>query len=474
MTRRVAIVLFGLALLTTVVHSVSTSARQFEYPHAFVSADVATTARTFAEVGIFHLRGVPVNNNPPLTQSDSYTHWPPLLPIMLSICYRIFGVSERVAHLLMLFILVITSLCVFRIGQLWLGAIGGIAGFFWLTLPVTLQFGHLVSQQALMTMFMVAAVLALMEERNQLATVLFFLGALSSWEIVLVVPGLFLASHWNPGLRAKARAALVGTGSGVALVALLYLVESPSLAVDALQAAKFYMGLSPAYSQFLLPQVQLTAYEQTTRMLLNNIWMLGPLSLGAILMLFMGRVRLGVIASLSAPWIVWCLLMRNHMARHHFEFVIASPLAALALAWMATTETKRPALKTSIFAGLALLQILALPKPRISDGYDPDSLIRYAVGIRNATEPNAIVMAPLVSPVPLYYSDRHIIRGVGDSKSASLQLEQLHTEFPASPIYLAIPPLAASNFSGESAAASTPDVIIFKLQNAASTSLSSR
>src|ERR1700722_17891623 len=102
-------VLFVATLSATVFHGVSTSARQFDYPHAFVSADVATTARTFAKVGIFHLRGVPVNNNPPLAKSDFYTHWPPLLPIILSICYRIFGVSERVAHLLMLFIMVITS-----------------------------------------------------------------------------------------------------------------------------------------------------------------------------------------------------------------------------------------------------------------------------------------------------------------------------------------------------------------------------
>jgi hypothetical protein len=80
------------------------------------------------------------------------------------------------------------------------------AGFFWLTLPVTLQFGHLVSQQSLMTLFMVAAVLAFITDKTVVGASLLFLGALSSWEIVLLVPGLYVASRWHPELRHSAPA----------------------------------------------------------------------------------------------------------------------------------------------------------------------------------------------------------------------------------------------------------------------------
>ncbi len=450
---------------------IRTSARQFDYPHAFVSADVQRRLVPLRRLELFHLRGVPVDNNPPIAAQDFYTHWPPLLPILLSICFRAFGVSERVAHLLMLAIFVITALLILRMGFRWLGVIGGaMAGFFWLTLPVTLQFGHLVSQQALMMMFMVAGILELMEDRNLLAAVLFFFGTLSSWEIVLVAPGLLLASHWNPELRRKAAAVFAGTGIGVAFVAALYLIASPTLAVDALRSAKFYMGLSPEYSHFLPPQIQISAHDQIIRMLLNNVWMLGPLALGAILVLFMERRHLFLLASLSAPWLFWCMVMRNHMARHHFEFVLASPLAALALAWMATTQTQRPTLKACVFAALAGIQILLLHKPVIGDAYDSSALIRYAKEIEETTEPDAIIMAPLISSVPLFYSDRHIVRGVGDAKSATLKLKELSTEFPNSPIYLAIPPQLAANLSRENAVAFTSDAAIYKLHT--STSLS--
>ncbi len=464
--------LFGVALAVTVVRGVENSPREFDYSHAFVSADVATTARTFARVGVFHLHGVPVDNNPPIAGQDLYTHWPPLLPILLSLCFRVFGVSERVAHLLMLCILVTTAILVFRVGQRWLGTVGGaLAGFFWLTLPVTLQFGHLVAQQPLMTMFMVAAVLAFLEGRDVVGAVMLFLGALSSWEIVLVAVGLLAASRWRPQLRRPAVAAAIGAGGGVLFVAALYLWNSPQLAVDALQAAKFYMGMSSSYSHVLAPQqVPLSAGEQVMHMLLNNVWMLGPLGLGAVLQLFTARVpgRSLILVSLATPWLVWCVVMKNHMARHHFEFVIAAPLVALALAWMAVTPSSKHVGKIVALTAAVGVQMLILPKPVISDGYDPAALIRYARSIRQATEPNAVVMAPLNSMVPLYYSERHIVRGVGSAESIAEQLPILQREYPGSPIYLAVPPFLAGNLPGGRVVSSTPDAVIVQLSGQSS------
>jgi hypothetical protein len=467
--RKVAVVvLFLIAAAATFARQIKASTEPFDYPHAFVSADVATTARTFATIGVFHLRGVPVNNNPPIGSEDSYTHWPPLLPILLSMCYRAFGTSEKVAHLLMVGILFTTAILIVCLGQRWIGLTGGaLAGFFWLILPVTQQFGHLVSQQSLMTLFMVAAALAFLTDHNAIGAGLVFLGALTSWEIVLVVPGLFLASRWQPDVRRCAIASAIGAGTAVAFVAALYLSCSPRLAVDALQAAKFYLGLSPSYSHSLPPQRPLGQAEQVRLMLLNNVWMLGPLGLGAAIQLFAARMhdRALLIASLATPWLVWSLAMRNHMARHHFEFAIGAPFVALALAWMATLPSKHPALKIGIFAALAGIQVAILPKPSISDGYDPRALIRYAQGIRQSTESNAIVLAPLISAVPLYYSERHIIRGMDDPQSVALQLPILRREFPSSPIYLALPPALAGGFPGLPVVTANADVVILRLSD---------
>jgi len=461
------VLLFAITLAVTVVRGIGDAPREFDYPYAYVSADVSTMARTFAQVGIFHLHGMPVNNNPPIDSLDFYPHWPPLLPIVLSVCFRVFGVSERVAHLLMLCVLVTTAMLVFRVGQRWLGTTGGaMAGFFWLTLPVTLQFGHLVVYQPLMTMFMVAAVLAFVEGRDAMGAVLLFLGTLSSWEIVLVAVGLLLASRWRPQLRRPAVAAGIGAGAGILCVAALYLWNSPQLAVEALEYAKFYMGMSSSNLHLLASQqIQISAWEQIRRMLLNNAWMLGPIGLGAVLQL--GKVRVPnqglILVSLATPWAVWCVVMKNHMARHHFELVIAAPLVALALAWMAVTPSGKQLGKIVALTAAVGVQILIFPKPVINDGYDPTALIRYAQDIRQATEPNAIVMAPLHSAVPLYYSERHIVREISGAEAIAQQLPILRREFPGSPIYFAVPQSLAGDLPAGRVVSATSDAVIVTL-----------
>ena len=90
-----SLALFAGSLILTAVHGVLRSAEQFSYAHAFVSADTATTARTFLREGVIALRGVPVNNNPPISSIDFYAHWPPLMTVLLSGCFRVFGPSNE-------------------------------------------------------------------------------------------------------------------------------------------------------------------------------------------------------------------------------------------------------------------------------------------------------------------------------------------------------------------------------------------
>lgn len=188
-TKLAAIALFILALGITAVQGVKHARAPYVGLGAAVSADVAVTARTFANEGVWKLRGVPVNNNPPIGADDQYTHWPPLLSILLSGCFRLFGASERTAHVFMLCVLLATALLVARLGWLWLGSIGGaLAGYFWLTIPVVGQFGDLVAQQSLAMLFVVAAFVAFYSAYERFGAVLMFLAVASSWESVLVIP----------------------------------------------------------------------------------------------------------------------------------------------------------------------------------------------------------------------------------------------------------------------------------------------
>src|SRR5689334_13787552 len=94
--RRWAAILFWTALCLTAAVHIARAGAPYTYRHGFISSVFATGAREFARSGIVRLGGVPVANNPPLAPVDTYAHWPPLLPVSLSLGYRLFGVSESV------------------------------------------------------------------------------------------------------------------------------------------------------------------------------------------------------------------------------------------------------------------------------------------------------------------------------------------------------------------------------------------
>jgi hypothetical protein len=470
--------LFALALGVTAIHAIRVADASFTGPHAFVSADVATTARTFANQGIFKLHGVPVNNNAPIGLGDQYTHWPPLLPIMLSLCFRSFGASELTARLFMLAVLVCTSLLIVRLGSLWLGPFAGaLAGYFWLTLPVVAQLGDLIAQQSLAILFVVAAALAFFSRRDVLGAALLFVGVLSSWEAILIVPGIWLASCRFPTFRRSTSMAAVGAGAAFLCVVALFTFGSPGLAADTLQTVKFYMGLSPVYSH-LLPhdRAQLSFAAQVSGILWNHLWMLGALGVAALVQLLTMRPRDGalIVSTLAAPWIIWTAFMRTHVAVHDFELLIAAPLAALALAWLATAEFRKlpsgnAALKAGLVAGLAAVQLTILPifRPVERLIYSPERIIDYGREIRLYTPPGSIILAPLESSVPVYYSERHIVRGVDDSAALLAALPELRRAFPGASTYLAIPPVLTDNFTAALSRAeiisSNPNIIVAKI-----------
>jgi hypothetical protein len=257
-------------------------------------------------------------------------------------------------------------------------------------------------------------------------------------------------------------------------VMVLFSVGSPRLAIDTLQTIKYYMGLSPLYSHVIPNGLGEISFAQQVRYIVgNHIFMIGPIGLIAVALLLVRRPKDGVllIYGLAAPWIVWTVVMRTHTAYHSFELLIAAPLTALALAWIATAELRirwssGAVLKAAAFVAVAAAWAI-LPHPAAGGDTNPESQIRYALNIRNSTAAGSVVLAPTLSAVPLYYSERHIIRGVANDAVLAGQLEDVRREFPASPIYLAIPPSAAASFgqtlAGASIVSSTADAIVARL-----------
>ncbi|HEY4381997.1 MAG TPA: hypothetical protein VGN01_16740 [Acidobacteriaceae bacterium] len=450
-----AYLLFAIALAITIKMGVEHAPRAFEYPHDSVSADVVTTARTFATQGVISLHGSPVNNNPPVGQGDVYAHWPPLLPVLLSVCIHLFGASERVAHLFMLGVVIATALLVCQVGRLWLGNVGGaLAGYFWLTLPVVVQFGHLVAQQSLAMLFVVAAALALHSRRFALASILLFFGVFSSWEAALVLIGVYAAAWGRPEMR---RPVWIASGAVAAGILCVLLLLSPGGLSDTWQTVRFYMGLSSTYSN-VLPHdhVALSFSQQIEGIVWNHIWMLGVFGSAAAVQLVLSQRRVLVVSVLAAPWCVWAIAMRTHMAIHDFELLIAAPIAALGLAWMATTIPR-----VMVLVGLSVLQLFFLHHPPTED-YPASRLVEFGREIKAGTNPGSIVVSPLLSEIPLYYSERHIIRGISDENAVEKQVDLAHRRFPGAPVYLALPPQLVGDFPKSNVVFSGHDAVILK------------
>jgi hypothetical protein len=450
LTRLGAIGLFLLALGVTAVVHISRASEPYTYRHGFISAVFATSARTFTQFGIVKLGAVPVANNPPIGVEDGYGHWPPLFPITLSILFRLFSVSETVAHLWMLTIQIFTALLVVQLARALLGITGGVlAGLFWLTMPVTIHYSHVVLPESLAILLMLVSVVSFMRLRPHVASVATFLAVCASWEAVLLVPGFWAASVVTRNPVHRRTTAFCTLAIVLALFAVVgcYAIHNPSVFADAIQTARFRMGLSHAYSQriFVQSTERYVGFgESLARILLNFPRMLGLLGSAALVLLVAYRPNGSIVMvyGLGSPWLLWCVLMRNHMAVHDIEMNLAAPLAAIALAWLAVSVLDHRIARTGRWAMLIVICpviLLQLWFGTEQSPENPSQIMGFSTGIRRATDPDAVVLSPLVSAIPLYYSERHLIRCVSDEGMLKHVLPYVREQYPKARLYWATP-----------------------------------
>jgi hypothetical protein len=58
--------------------------------------------------------------------------------------------------------------------------------------------------------------------------------------------------------------------------------------------------------------------------------------------------------------------------------------------------------------------------------------------IRDRTPEGAVVLTPAESLVPVYYSQRHVIRGINSEEWLKWAIPQAHKEFPGTPLFFAV------------------------------------
>lgn len=490
---------WGMALLLAISLTVLANPGLLGQPFGWVSAHFSMMARTFAELGVGALGGVPIQNNPPLTsEPDAYLHFPPLFPIALSTVFRQFGASDTVGYVSMLVLTLATSVALyFLVATLFDKKAGLFSAFAFLTLPVTFTYGHYVLPLRLALFLMLIAltfyIKALVDEdRSRLwlgiGALVFALSVAASWEPLLLCAGL-LAYALVRKERLQWRAALTYSfagGAAVLIVVGLYALRYPNLLADLWSVIWYRTGLvdysvaqptlhqlhpeyAPKETQLWLVRV---AYKFMERLLLLGSVGLLALALVAVYCWIapaQKRQQLVslVIISLTGMWLLWALLMMQHFFNHEYQWMLAAPVVAVALgvaaSWLmnfAYTLRNGPEKTALLLSCLIVLPIILLHRqavytfdtvatalvPSKEISAEPD-LVAYGSAIRDTVPSGSIVLSPSPDMTPVFYSKRHTIMGVTNNNVLIKILPELHEKFNSYPIYLAFPPSEAHHFA---------------------------
>jgi hypothetical protein len=304
------------------------------------------------------------------------------------------------------------------------------------------------------------------------------LAILSAWDPIFIPFGLLAAALC---MRHRRAAWLAATYCAVAVVTfagvqLVYILSYPKLFANQLATIAYRAGL-PFHGEHgvrLSTIVDVVHYEEQFgivaawwRAMRNVEQMFSSVSLAAALIfvalwaalwwrngkrnrkftdLFHDQSATWVLGGLLLPTVVWFVAMRNYVAIHSFPLILAAPFVAIASGFVldrlwtrySTAPIDRSILWT-LLIGVPLLAIHPLliqyrdsmvqPKPEFTS---------LSAIIHDRTPEGAVVLTPAESLVPVYYSQRHVIRGINSEVWLKWAIPQTRKEFPGAPLFFAV------------------------------------
>jgi 4-amino-4-deoxy-L-arabinose transferase-like glycosyltransferase len=447
----------------------------------WASASCMIMGRAFAQLGLWHTHFVPFQNNLPVgADPDVYLHWPPLYPIVLSWFIRMLGDSPASGRMLELAIVLASAAFVCLIGQrLYTQRIGVLAAFFFLTARATFEGGSAILQQPLAILFALISVYCFLRAipatdedgpgsmlfalMGALATVL---AILSAWDPIFIPFGLFAAALY---MRRRRAAWLAATYCFVAVVTfagvqLVYVLSYPKLFANQLATIAYRAGL-PFHGEHgvrLATIVDVVHYDEQFgivaawwRAMRNVEQMFSSIMLAAALIFAAlwwrngkrdDRAATWVLGGLLLPTVVWFAVMRNYVAIHSFPLVLAAPFIAIAAGFVldrlwtrySAASADRPLLWV-LLIGVPLLAIQPLLIQYRDSMIEPKAeFASLSKIIHDSTPEDAIVLTSAESLVPVYYSQRHVIRGINSETWLKWAIPETRKQFPGSPLFFAV------------------------------------
>lgn len=474
------------------------SLTDFYYPHAWVSAHIATIAHSFATHGIIDLHGIPIENFDPLTtQPDNYLHWPPFFYYVLSLVLRAFPDSIRAMHLFMAVIAIANAYVMWNIASMYFKPRAAIVcGSAFLLMPATLRYG-LILLPANLAMLGVSLALLFMLRYLQsadagrerlldlgLSALAFFLACITSWEPFLALPGLLLAYVFNRRseiLKTCFCWAIAAVAAGASTLA-IYALSDPTFLSDLWSIFTFRLGLTqylPMSARVHPVEGQLEtidslnvfssaphffeAYVIRTQLFCGSLGIVGIFALVLTALRRRRSIANDSFAALLLPlctvWLGWAAVMQGHYIIHEYQMILASPILAIGVACLYSLLDDIPlATRDSwLRENLAMLTNLALPCALLFLGISAVAitvrgdgeawhLANFGRRIKAEVPTGAMVVTNEMSMVQTYYAERHVIRGVPDGAHLESKLGMIQDICPGCALYLAVRRQSAQKF----------------------------
>ncbi len=457
----------------------------------WASASCMTMAHSFNQLGAFHLHFVPIQNNLPLgTDPDVYLHWPPLFPLLLSFVTRILGDHESSGRLFALVITLATACVVIVIARRLYGTrVALLSGFFFLTARATYEGGRAILHQPLAMFFGSVTVLFFLlaidipppttphpTSRRKLFGLLGLLATicttLTAWDPIFIALGLLLSSIYLRHRNAIRLAAIYLLANVLTFCAVQadYILAYPALFRNQFATIAFRAGLkfnvaSSLRLHTIVDSVHYTTsqlsfigtYSHALRWLFEGFGTFTLLAPFLFLALWLSSDRrhnanaVYLLGGLGLPWLLFFALMRNYVSIHPFALVLGAPFLAITSGFVldiiwdrlqtaTIADNNRRHLLRVMVVILPLLTLyplsMAVRNARIPFG--PFEFQDLSTIIHHNTPPNAVTLATAESAVPIYYSDRHIVRGIATPELLRIAIPQARAAFPGNPLFFAI------------------------------------
>jgi hypothetical protein len=461
----------------------------------WASASCMTMAHSFNQLGALHLHFVPIQNNLPLgTDPDVYLHWPPLFPLLLSFVTRILGDHESSGRILALLITLATTLVVIAIARRLYGTrVALLSGFFFLTARATYEGGRAILHQPLAMFFGSITVLLFLlavgvpsssastsnqhsTSRRKLFALLGLLATictiLTAWDPIFIALGLLLSSIYLRQRNAIRLAALYFVANVLTFFAIQadYILTYPALFRNQFATIAYRAGLkfnveSSLRLHTIVDTVHYStahfsligSYSHALRWLFEGFGAFTLLAPFLFLALWLSSDRrhntaaVYILGGLGLPWLLFFAVMRNYVSIHSFALVLGAPFLAITsgyvldLIWdrlhtaTVADNNRRHLLRVMVFVlPLLILYPLSMAVRNAKIPYGPPEFQDLSPIIQHNTPPNAVTLATEESAVPIYYSDRHIVRGIATPDLLRLAIPQARAAFPGSPLFFAI------------------------------------